>query len=224
MSKHDIQELLISVAIAVFVFLAIQSMVQTATVDGASMEPLLHSGERLLINKAAYWYVDRKTMFWLPQDKAAEQQAQAQASQSNYWNQGAAPLPEGRNIVDVFAGVQRGDLVVFNPPNNQYDVYIKRVIALPGEKIEIKNGYVYINDQMLDEPYVEQRAEYYYSPAVIPKGYVFVLGDNRNHSSDSVRFGMLPRENIIGRAELRVWPLNLSHLVLSQQKPVFAKK
>jgi len=114
----------------------------------------------------------------------------------------------------------RGDVIVFKAPKNQEYDYIKRIIGLPGEEIEIRNGKLYINDKLLEESYLP--AEYITSggnfwreglEAPVPEGQYFVMGDNRSHSSDSREWGTVPLENIIGKAWLRYWPFNKLGLV-----------
>lgn len=114
---------------------------------------------------------------------------------------------------------RRGDIVVFDPPeaaNGNGNAFIKRVIGLPGERIDIHDGHVFINGKALVEPYIME--EPLYSPpdwdslgipgGVIPAGKVFVMGDNRNNSQDSHVWGALPIQNIIGDTVFRFWPLN----------------
>ena len=102
---------------------------------------------------------------------------------------------------------QRGDIVVLRVP--EYDQFlIKRVIGLPGETLSIRDGVVYINGEPLDEPYVNGVPRGSYPPVTIPEGYVFVMGDNRNNSSDSRVFGPVPIDHIVGHAWLRYWPLH----------------
>ena len=91
--------------------------------------------------------------------------------------------------------------------------FVKRVIGLPGDHVEIKDGAVYLNGEKLDEPYLDEgkRTEPesgLFIDIVVPDGYVYVLGDNRNNSTDSRRFGCIPIDKIEGRAVLRFWPLN----------------
>jgi signal peptidase I len=105
-----------------------------------------------------------------------------------------------------FGGPQRGDVVVFEPPNRPSEDYVKRIIALPGETVEIRNGQVLINGQPLDQSYQPGTPSYTMPPRVVPEGQVFVLGDNRNNSNDSHNWGPLPIENIVGRAWLSYWP------------------
>ena len=117
-------------------------------------------------------------------------------------------------IYKFFREPGRGEVVVFHPPNNEQDDYIKRIIGLPGESIEVRNGTVYVHKKdgsvlPLDEPYVTARANHPFKGDKIPPNYYFVLGDNRNNSSDSRDDWLLPRENIIGKAWLSVWPPGL---------------
>lgn len=112
-----------------------------------------------------------------------------------------------------FADPQRGDIVVFEPTDNIMkdnpnlrDAFIKRIIGLPGDKVEVKGGRVYINDQPLREEYIEAEPEYQYGPVKVPVDSYLVLGDNRNNSYDSHFWGFVPRDLIIGRAIVRFWP------------------
>lgn len=112
-----------------------------------------------------------------------------------------------------FRQPQRGDIVVFSPTDalkqqNFKDAFIKRVIGLPGETVEVKGGRVYVNGQVLREQYIEEEPEYSYGPVTVPEDNYLVLGDNRNNSYDSHYWGFVPRENIIGRAIVRFWPPN----------------
>src|SRR5215216_1935466 len=101
----------------------------------------------------------------------------------------------------VLGGPQRGDIAVVRPPNENVDL-IKRVIGLPGDHVLIKNGTVFINEQPLEEPYIEFSAGYSYpidgKPLVVPQGQYFVLGDNRSNSRDSHLGWFVPAENMLG--------------------------
>lgn len=109
---------------------------------------------------------------------------------------------------------QRGDILVFTPPEkvvkeeNSRDAYVKRVIGLPGEKVEVKHGQVYINNQPLPETYIAQHPEYTWGPEIVPPNSYLVLGDNRNSSYDSHVWGFVQRDRIIGKAAVRFWPLD----------------
>jgi signal peptidase I len=102
--------------------------------------------------------------------------------------------------------LQRRDVVVFQPPiDAEKEPYIKRVIGLPGDTVRVTNGVVYINDMPLQESYEAARPNYN-GVWKVPEGRVFVLGDNRNNSSDSHLWGMVPVNNIIGKAVVVYWP------------------
>jgi signal peptidase I len=104
-------------------------------------------------------------------------------------------------------GPTRGDVIVFKPPRNPEDDYVKRIIGLPGEKIQVIKGQIFVNDQLLEELFEPVAGTYSMpAPVIVPEGQVFVLGDNRNNSNDSHNWGPLPMENIVGRAWLSYWP------------------
>ena len=107
---------------------------------------------------------------------------------------------------------QRGDVIIFLSPQDPDRTLIKRIIGLPNESISISDGTVHIDGEPLEEPYVQGGHDNFPETQVPAESY-FVMGDNRNHSTDSRRWGMLPRENIIGRAWLCYWPLGDWHLI-----------
>ncbi|OGG02928.1 signal peptidase I [Candidatus Gottesmanbacteria bacterium RBG_16_37_8] len=114
-----------------------------------------------------------------------------------------------------FGSPQRGDVVIFKAPVNLEVDYIKRIIGLPGEKIMIAKGKVYVNDKLLSEPYLEEITSLFPGGFVqdgvtidIPEEHYFVMGDNRPHSSDSREFGPINHKLIIGKAIFRYWPIN----------------
>jgi len=117
-------------------------------------------------------------------------------------------------IVYWFHEPERGDIIVFPNPNNPDEEYIKRIIGLPGETVEIKDGVVYIhqtdgNTLILDESeYIDDPTNEDYSSDVIPEDEYFVMGDNRNNSYDSRRGWTVPRDEIVGKAWLSIWPLS----------------
>jgi signal peptidase I len=105
-------------------------------------------------------------------------------------------------------GVQRGDVVVFRPPHKPATAFIKRVIGLPGEVLEIRNNRVYVNKRLLNEPYLHRTWHDDRPAERIPSHMVFVMGDNRDHSNDSRTWGELPLDNIQAKACFRYWPLS----------------
>ncbi len=106
---------------------------------------------------------------------------------------------------------QRRDIIVFEPPPNtgsNHD-YIKRVIGLPGDIIEVRDGRVYVNKKPQDEPYILEPPRYQYGPVIVPDDALFVMGDNRNNSQDSHYFtSWLKIDKVKGKAFVRYWPLN----------------
>lgn len=122
---------------------------------------------------------------------------------------------EDRVIVDKFFfkridKISHGDIIVFHPPPSAHatEDFIKRVVGLAGDKLEIRNRTTYINDQPLYEPYVLEKSKNDFGPIVIPADTVFVMGDNRNNSADSREWGFLPVQNITGRSLFRYWPMD----------------
>ena len=101
--------------------------------------------------------------------------------------------------------IERGDIIVFNYPANPDQELIKRVIGLSGDQVTINNGQVALNGYILSEPYIADAPQYNGTWSV-PDNYLFVLGDNRNNSSDSHAWGMLPIANIVGKAIVIYWP------------------
>lgn len=111
-----------------------------------------------------------------------------------------------------FGDVTRGDIIVFHFPLNPQEDLIKRVIGLPGDQVKVENGQVYVNGIMLNENYIAAPPSYA-SEWQVPAGNFFVLGDNRNNSSDSHSWGLLPSDKIVGKAVLIYWPPNLWKLI-----------
>jgi signal peptidase I len=115
----------------------------------------------------------------------------------------------------LFHQPNRGDVVVFWPPDRlkqqnpelKKEAFIKRIIGLPGDKVEVKGGKVFINNQPLIEDYIAAKPNYQWGPEIVPNDSYLVLGDNRNNSYDSHFWGYVPRQNLIGRAAFRFWPL-----------------
>lgn len=183
-AKAVVREIAETLLLALFIFLTVRGVVQNFKVEGSSMEPTLHHGQYLLVNKAAYAGMD-----------------------VSFPAQLLAMLPEGSDtVLRPFGAPNRGDIVVFRYPRDPSRDFIKRVVALPGEKVEVRSGIVYVNDQRLEEPYVLENPTYSREASEVPEDNFFVLGDNRNNSSDSHVWGPVPFDNIIGRAWLTYWP------------------
>ncbi len=114
-----------------------------------------------------------------------------------------------------FRDIKKGDVVIFKSPRNQDIELIKRVIALPGDTVVVHNGFVSVNDLTLNEPYARTETNAFGGgmvndnvPLVVPEGEIFVLGDNRNASSDSREFGPIPQSTLIGQVFYRYFPFS----------------
>ena len=125
---------------------------------------------------------------------------------------------QDRLIVNKFAyrvGIpRRGDIVMLYYPINPDKSFVKRVIAEEGDTVKITDGRVYVNDVPMDDSFVppEYRSHDDFGPQVIQEGYYFVMGDHRNNSSDSRHWGLVPKKYIIGKVQLRWWPLPHAHV------------
>lgn len=176
-------ELMQTVVLTVLVFLAMRAVVQNFKVEGTSMEPTLHHNQFLIINKAAYARVDGTPLDSL--------------------------LARGRNEAEpqfLFAEPARGDIVVFRFPAQPEKDFIKRIIAVPGDDVEVRAGRVYLNGELQEEHYIRDGASYSRPAQVVPQGQYFVLGDNRPNSSDSHVWGFVPADNLVGKAWFAYWP------------------
>jgi len=101
---------------------------------------------------------------------------------------------------------ERGDVIVFRPGNGEEGEFIKRIIALPKDTVEVKDDAVYVNGTKLKEPYIKSPPSYHLGKQEIPADNYFVLGDNRNQSNDSHNGWVVPRQNIVGKAWVSIWP------------------
>jgi signal peptidase I len=184
------RDLLETIILALLIFLAVRAMVQNFRVEGSSMQTSLHDGQYILINKAIYTKVNLGFLDFLP-----------------FFDAGDDPNQY------IFRPPQRGDVVVFRFPNDPTRDFIKRVIAEPGEVVEVRDGLVLINGKPLEESYITNRPHYSYGPKKVPPKHYFVLGDNRNNSYDSHVWGMLSEDNIIGQAWISYWPFSSFGLI-----------
>ena len=101
---------------------------------------------------------------------------------------------------------ERGDVIVFRPTNSEKGEFIKRIIAVPNDTVEVKDDAVYVNGTRLKEPYIKNTPSYHLNKQKVPADNYFVLGDNRNQSNDSHTGWVVPRQNIVGKAWLSIWP------------------
>lgn len=154
-----LMDLLETLILSVILFAAINAVSARIRVDGSSMEPTLHTGEFVIVNKLAY----------------------------------------------KLGNPEIGDVIVFHFPRDPEQEYIKRIIGLPGDRVVITNGQVTVNGFPLREDYIAA-APAYEASWEIPEDNLFVLGDNRNNSSDSHNWGTVPESYVVGRALVVYWP------------------
>lgn len=181
--KNLIKEVLETLVIALIAFFLIQVTVRNFRVDGESMLPSLVDGQYILVNKAVYTNIPEKGVARIIPFFKVE---------------------AGRSY--LFHAPRRGEIIVFKPPLSQDRDFIKRIIGIPGDKVQIKQGKVLLNGLELQEPYIMDGTIYEFSPTEVPPGNYFVLGDNRNRSSDSHLWGVVPYNNIVGKAWVTLWP------------------
>lgn len=165
-----LRELAFTLLITLVLFIGLHYSAQAVPLDGPSMQPGLHTNERVLVNSLAY----------------------------------------------AFHGPERGDVIVFHPPNAPDERYIKRVIGLPGDTIVLTPDAVIINGYTLHEPYITlappgETENPEAQTIKLGESQYFVMGDNRTNSQDSRFFGPIGSRSIIGQAEFVVWPLNNLH-------------
>ncbi|HEY3249000.1 MAG TPA: signal peptidase I [bacterium] len=136
----------------------------------------------------------------------------AQAFQVEQYSMEPTLLPHDRVLVDKFLyrirQQHRGDVIVLKYPLNQSRNYIKRIIALPNDTLEVREGRVLINGKVSTEPYLDGTPQGNYGPFKVPADSVFVMGDNRNNSEDSRAFGPVKKDLVVGQAILIYWPPN----------------
>jgi len=161
-SSHFTREIIETVGLTLVIFLIIHFTVQNFLVDGPSMQPGLHTGEYVLVNKLAY----------------------------------------------TFHGPERGDVIVFELPQDTSENLIKRVIGLPGDKLVLTQNTVTVDGVTLKEPYISAPENDQAQTLTVPPNNYFVLGDNRPVSDDSRDWGFVPKDDIIGKAVIVYWPLH----------------
>lgn len=167
------REFLITLLIAMLIFLGLQFSIKSFEVFNVSMLPTYREGDLIIVDKLAYQFSNSPRL----KDEIV------------FYAPGSGPKP------------------AFDPFFTQHpNCFIKRVIAVPGDTVEINNRNVYVNGAQIVEPYINEPPAYFMPEREIPDGMFFVLGDNRNHSNDSGNSGWLvPRDDIIGKVWFRYW-------------------
>ena len=181
-----VREILEALALAIVVFILIQASAQNFRVEGSSMAPTLEGQQYLLVNKLVYFRFDverfsRTIPFW-EVDKSSESRP--------------------------FRSPRFGEIIVFRFPGEPRRDFVKRVIGLPGDSIEIVDGRVIINGAAFSEPYVNGPFSTNMASMTMKEGEYFVMGDNRAHSNDSRSWGPVPEKNVVGKVWLVYWPFS----------------
>jgi signal peptidase I len=187
----------------VLAFLLRTFVIQVFYIPSSSMEPTLQINDRMVVEKVTYRFREPR--------------------------RGEIVVFEGESFGTVDPSVSTSTRIIRGVgqflgvvPASARD-FVKRVIGLPGDEIRIEEGLVYVNDVLLDEPYVVYEDPSDYGPVTVPDDSLFFLGDNRPNSSDSRRsLGFVPRENVVGRAAVIIWPLDHAGLLtgVEHQVPV----
>jgi signal peptidase I len=211
----SVREVAETVVLALLIFLSVRASFQNFRVEGASMSPSLQDGEYLIVNKLSYAEIDMSIFDFLP-----------------FYDSGDQPVKH------LWGGPERGDVIVFQAPTSPTRDFIKRIIGVPGDTVEITPASeVFVNGVRLNEPYASGQTS---CPAadckfeVPPAGSAeardkcgsnacyFVMGDNRQNSSDSRQNWLVPEENIIGKALITYWKDGNLDLDLAPNRKVAA--
>ena len=182
------REIIEAVVLAAGVFMLLQVTVRNFKVDGSSMDPTLEDGQYLLVNRLVYLRVELDRL----------------AKIVPFWKAG-----EGSSRHAIHAP-KRGEVIVFefpdSNPNNPKKDFVKRVVGLPGETMRMFDGKVFVNEEVLNEPYLSHKDHSNASKVTLGEGEYYVLGDNRTHSNDSRSWGAVPEANIRGKVWMVYWP------------------
>jgi signal peptidase I len=167
-------------------------VVQAFYIEYESMLPTLHTGDRVLVEKVSYRIG-----------------SPARGDIVVFEQNARVPPPEQ----SVWGGVRDSLRGLVGLPTSAGRDLVKRVVAVEGDEVEGRDGRLWVNGRAVDEPYVDGLPTYDFPATTVPKGAVFVMGDNRDNSEDSRSFGPVPVEDIIGKAIVRIWPLSRADAV-----------
>lgn len=197
------RELLEAVILATIVFLLIHTSIRNFKVEGSSMNPTLESGQHLIVNKLVYSQLDMDRLSRI----------------IPFWQ---AETPDTRYAIHP---PRRGEVIVFHFPRDPSKDFVKRVIGLPGEEVEILQGKVYINEQALTEPYLDRLDTSRVGPTRLREKEYFVLGDNRRSSNDSRIWGPVSETYVVGKVWFVYWPFSKVQLLdsITQYAPLMTR-
>ena len=178
------REIMEAVLLALVALVVLQGTVRNFQVEGSSMSPTLEGGQYLIVDQVSYFQLDverlsRTIPFWDASDSSPQ---------------------------FAFDPPTRGEIIVFQFPQDPDKDFVKRVVGLPGETVEVRSGTVYINGDALQEPYLMRTDRSSARPLVLDDKEYYVIGDNRRNSNDSRAWGVVPEENIVGKVWMVYWP------------------
>ena len=184
------RDLFEAIVLALLIFFLIRGSIENFKVEGSSMKPELSGGEYVMVNKLSFFRVDMRRLsdlvpFWDAQREKA--------------------------YIPFTGPPERGDVIVFHAPVRPPKDFVKRVIGLPGETVEIRSGTVYIDDVELEESYELGSGFRHYqdsSPITLKDDEFYVLGDNRGSSNDSKDLGPVRLEDVVGKVAFVYWPVS----------------
>ena len=187
------REILEAILLALLALIILQGTVRNFKVEGSSMSPTLEGGQYLVVDHISYLKLDverlsRIVPFWSAED--------------------ADPK-------FAFDPPTRGEIIVFRYPIDPSKDFVKRVVGLPGESVEVRSGTVYIDDVALSETYLRRSDRSNARPLVLGDKEYYVVGDNRRNSNDSRAWGVVPEDHIVGKVWLVYWPWDDFHIVRS---------
>lgn len=203
--RKEILEWVYCIIVAIIIALFVRYFIGTPTiVKQPSMYPTLQENQRLILSRIG------RTFKKMPERGdiiTFEAPSKSYITEDEY---------DPNNPVAYYEDLEGNflDKFIYNFLEIGKISYIKRVIALPGERVEIKDGAVYVKGEKLEEDYLQpgvitDSLEGQFTDFVVPEGYVFAMGDNRSQSTDCRRFGCIPLNKIEGKVKLRIWPLNV---------------
>ena len=187
------REILEAVLLALLALIILQGTVRNFKVEGSSMAPTLEGGQYLVVDHVSYLKLDverlsRIVPFW---------------------------AAENADPKFAFDPPTRGEIIVFRYPVDPSKDFVKRVVGLPGETVEVRSGTVYIDGLALGEPYLRRSDRSNARPLALSDEQYYVVGDNRRNSNDSRAWGVVPEDHIVGKVLLVYWPWEDFHLVRS---------
>ena len=179
--------------LALLALIVLQGTVRNFKVEGSSMAPTLEGGQYLVVDHVSYQKLDVERLSRIVP----------------FWS------ADGADPKFAFDPPARGEVIVFRYPQDPSKDFVKRVIGLPGETVQVRSGKVYINGENLSEPYLRRLDESNARRLELGEKEYYVIGDNRRNSNDSRAWGVVPEANIVGKVWLVYWPWEDIHLLQS---------